>query len=72
MGSTPTRRAKRKKHIMTDSTIQCDHKMVWVQKYSDLEVPELGDDGVPTNEIEYVDVNFYRCSLCGLIHVDSN
>ena len=50
----------------------CKHQMIWVNKYSDLDVPEVNQDGTVTNEIEWVDVNFYRCKLCGFVRADAD
>lgn len=51
---------------------KCNHSMVWVAKATDLDVPELDEDGAPTNEVEHFDVNFYRCKLCGYVRADAD
>lgn len=50
---------------MNDDKSECQHKWVWVDKYSDLAIPSadgIGHDGV--------DVNFFRCELCDEIKAE--
>jgi len=49
----------------------CEGNMVWVQKYSDLDVPQVDQQGKPTGEVEYVDVDFYRCKFCGTVRAEA-
>jgi hypothetical protein len=46
---------------------ECKHEWVWVNKYSDLEVLIIGKD-----EVEYVDVNLYRCRHCGEVKAEAD
>jgi hypothetical protein len=45
----------------------CKKNMVWVEKHSDLTVPTA--DGL---DIEYVDINFFRCKVCGYVRADAD
>ena len=46
---------------MGETKPQCNHEWVWVEKYSDLVIPEIDHKTPP----DYVDVHFYRCRKCG-------
>jgi hypothetical protein len=32
--------------------------------------PQMKDGEVLTNDIEYVDINLYRCSVCNQVHAN--
>lgn len=45
----------------------CDKNLVWVNKYSDLDVPMVDNQGKPNGEYANVDVNFYVCKVCNAV-----
>lgn len=54
-----------RRETMNDDKSECQHKWVWVDKYSDLAIPKiLGTD------CDFVDVNFFRCEICDEIKAE--
>jgi len=45
--------------------------MVWANKFSDLEVPQIDQEGKLTGEYQYVDINLWVCRFCGYVKAEA-
>ena len=50
----------------------CKGNMVWVNKYLDLDVPKIDQQGKLIGGYSHVDINLWVCRFCGYVKASAD